>query len=109
MVGFCNSDWCGDKEDTKGISGSFFNFQSVPISWCFKKQLIVALSSSEAWYRAVAHYACQEILLKSLIVDLSLSDKENVQLFLNNQSTIELVNNLVVVYKRSKVYWYEIP
>jgi len=48
LVGFCNSDWCGDKEDTKGISGSFFNFQSVPISWCFKKQLIVALSSSEA-------------------------------------------------------------
>ncbi|XP_019445525.1 PREDICTED: uncharacterized protein LOC109349243 [Lupinus angustifolius] len=37
LVGFSDSDWCGDKEDRRSTSGYTFLVHGAPISWSSKK------------------------------------------------------------------------
>jgi len=48
LIGFSDSDWCGDITDRKSTSGYVFKFNDATISWCTKKQPVTALSSCEA-------------------------------------------------------------
>lgn len=71
-----------------------------PVSWCSRKQPIVATSTTEAEYIAAAE-CCKEILyLKSLIEEL-ITEKVEANLKVDNQSAIKLVKN-EVINRRSK-------
>ena len=48
LIGYSDSDWCGDLTDRKSTSGYVFKFNDAAISWCTKKQPVIALSSCEA-------------------------------------------------------------
>ena len=61
VFGYSDSDWCGDKDDRKNTAGYVFKFGTSPISWCSKKQSVVALSTCEAKYIAAAMAACQAL------------------------------------------------
>lgn len=98
---FSDSDWSGDKVDRKSTSGYFFRFLKAPISWCSKKQNVVALSSCEAEYIAVAQAACQVLWMESLLEELKLHYKKPVQLFVDNKSSINLAKN-PIAHGRSK-------
>jgi len=50
-----------------------FFFGSGVVSWSSKKQLTVALSSTEAKYRGVAIVACEAVWLQKLLLDLGQS------------------------------------
>jgi len=39
---YSNSDWCGDKSDRRSTTGYFFKVFGAPISWCSRKQPVVA-------------------------------------------------------------------
>ena len=66
-----------------------------PISWCSRKQAIVALSTTEAEYIAAAE-CCKELLyLKSLLQELT-NQEHQVKLKVDNQSAIQLIKNGVV-------------
>lgn len=43
LIGYSDSDWCGDLTDRKSTSGYVFKFNDTAISWCTKKQLVTAL------------------------------------------------------------------
>ena len=45
---YVDSDWGGDTESRKSISGWIIMFNGIPIVWGSKQQSIVELSSSEA-------------------------------------------------------------
>lgn len=45
LTGFSDLDWCGDQVDRRSTSGYLFKFLDAPISWCTKKQPVIALSS----------------------------------------------------------------
>ena len=49
---YSDADWAGDPDDPHSTTGNFFLMAGGPISWLSKKQLIVALSTSEAEYIA---------------------------------------------------------
>ncbi|KAL5168309.1 Retrovirus-related Pol polyprotein from transposon RE1 [Glycine soja] len=59
LIGHSNFDWCRDKIDTRSITACIFEFSGASISWCSKKQPVVALSSCEAEYIARAFATCQ--------------------------------------------------
>jgi hypothetical protein len=55
IVLYTDSDWAGDKDDRKSVSGFMLFLNGVLIAWRSKSQKTVALSSSEAEF-----YACGE-------------------------------------------------
>ena len=55
LILFSDSDWAGDKDDRRSISGYMLFLNGVLIAWRSKAQRVVALSSSEAEF-----YACGE-------------------------------------------------
>ncbi|GAU37837.1 hypothetical protein TSUD_56970 [Trifolium subterraneum] len=69
IVWFSDADWCGEKVDKKSTSGYVFKFQNALVSWCSKKQLVIALSSCEAEYVAGSLAACQASWLQSLLCE----------------------------------------
>ena len=48
VTGYCDSDWGGDIDSLKSTTGYVFIAGGAAISWCSKKQNVVARSSTEA-------------------------------------------------------------
>lgn len=101
LMGFSDSDWCGDKSDRKSTTGYIFKFGEAPVSWCSKKQQVVALSSCEAEYIAACMGSCQALWLQTLLEDLKIIGSGPVTLIVDNKSAINLAKN-PVAHGRSK-------
>ena len=64
IVGHSDADWAGSPTDRRSISRYCVFIGGNLISWKSKKQDIVARSSAEAEYRAMALATCELIWLK---------------------------------------------
>ena len=69
MKAFCDSDWAGDANDRRSITGFCIFLNSCLISWKSRGQKTVTLSSSEAEYVAVSE-VCTEVLFIKAIMDI---------------------------------------
>ena len=49
-IGYSDSDWARDLRDYCSVSGFTFLMAGAAISWSLKKQLLIALSSTEGKY-----------------------------------------------------------
>jgi len=54
LVGYSDSNWCGDIDDRKSTSGYVFLLGNTAFTWLSKKQPIVTLSTCEAEYVAAS-------------------------------------------------------
>ena len=57
LKGYSDSDWAGDKDDSKSTSGYLFSLSGASICWKSRKQQLIALSSTEAEYIALTEAA----------------------------------------------------
>ena len=57
LVVYLGSDWAGDKDSRRSVSGYIMYLLGVPILWKSKIQRTVALSSTEAEYYALSEAA----------------------------------------------------
>jgi hypothetical protein len=101
LHGYSDSDLAGDLDSRKSTSGVLFFLGKGPVSWQSIKQRVVALSSCEAEYIAVAIAACQGVWLACLLSELKDTDVEVPVLRVDNKSTISLIRN-PVHHDRSK-------
>ena len=65
------------------------------ISWKSKKQSVVARSSAEAEYRAMAIATCELLWLKHLLVELGESIPSPMKLVCDNQAALHIASNPV--------------
>ncbi len=65
------------------------------ISWISKKQITVALSSTEAEYRSLTIAACEIVWLQKLLLDLGHFVDVPIVIYCDNISSILLDNNPV--------------
>ena len=98
---FSDADMAGDIDGRRSTSIVLVFLGSAPISWLSLKQKVVALSSCEAEYVAVATVACQVVWLCRLLGEVTGVEAHPPALMVDNQPTIALANN-PVLHERSK-------
>ncbi|MCO5606038.1 hypothetical protein L7F22_060225 [Adiantum nelumboides] len=95
LHGFCDSDWAGDGDSRKSVSGYCFSLGSGIVSWISKKQPTVALSSTEAEYKAACFAACEAVWLRRILTDLGVQVATATTLQCDNQSCMAIAKNPV--------------
>jgi len=98
---YSDADWAGDPTDRRSTTGYCFFLGDSLISWRSKKQTVVARSSTEAEYRALAD-ATQELLwLRWLLEDMGVTHSAATNISCDNQSAIQIAHN-DVFHERTK-------
>ena len=97
LLGYSDSDWCGDLTDRRSTSGYVFKFNDTAISWCTKKQQVTALSSCESEYIVGTFSTCQALWLESMKKELRCQVLKPLTLMIDNKSAISLAKNLFTV------------
>ncbi|XP_068340318.1 uncharacterized mitochondrial protein AtMg00810-like [Pyrus communis] len=101
ITGYCDADWAGNSIDRKSTTGFCTFVGGNLVSWKSKKQTVVARSSAEAEYRAMASTACELIWLKGLLCDLGVFNHQSMSLFCDNQAAMHIASN-PVFHERTK-------
>ncbi|KAH8323020.1 hypothetical protein KR067_004494 [Drosophila pandora] len=74
FCGYLDANWAGDRLDRMSYTGYIYLLAGGPISWRSKKQRIVALSSTEAEYKALSAAFKEAIVMRRLIMEIGCGD-----------------------------------
>ena len=100
VIGYVDSDFAGDLDKRKSLTGYVFTLSGSVINCKATLQSIVALYTTEAKYMAATEVVKEAIWLKGLVGDLGLQRDDSV-VFCDNQSAIHLTKN-PMYHERSK-------
>lgn len=92
---FTDADWAGSITDRKSTSGYCTFVWGNLVTWRSKKQNVVARSSAEAEYRAMAQGVCEIIWLKRILEELQLPITLPMKLYCDNKAAISISQNPV--------------
>mmetsp|Transcript_27211 Transcript_27211/g.68699 ORF Transcript_27211/g.68699 Transcript_27211/m.68699 type:complete len:292 (-) Transcript_27211:415-1290(-) len=110
LSAYADADWAADEVGRRSTSGYVVLYNGTPIAWHSGLQSIVALSTCESEYIALAECAREISYLRTVVAFLRREDPNPTEVFEDNQGTIQLVEN-PVHHKRSKhieVRWHYI-
>lgn len=101
VEGFTDADWAGSPSDRRSTTGYCTFFGGNLVSWKSKKQTVVARSSAEAEYRAMAHTATELTWLQHFLQEIGFSAPTPIPLFCDNQAALHIASN-PVFHERTK-------
>ena len=101
IVGFCDADWAGSPIDRCSTLEYCVSVGGNLVSWKSKKQNVVARSSAEAEYRAMAVATCELIWIKQLLQELKFGNTQQMKLCCDNQAALHIASN-PVLHERTK-------
>uniref|UniRef100_A0A2N9HLJ3 Integrase catalytic domain-containing protein n=1 Tax=Fagus sylvatica TaxID=28930 RepID=A0A2N9HLJ3_FAGSY len=101
LQAYSDADWAGDPTDRRSTTGYCFLLGDSLISWRNKKQSVVARSSTEAEYRALADTTAELLWLRWLLQDLGIDCSTAVPIHCDNRSAIQIAHN-DVFHERTK-------
>jgi len=90
--GYVNSDFAGNLEKRKSITGYVFIIAGGAVSWVSKLQTVVALSTTEAEYMTTTQACKEAIWMKKLIEELG-HKQEKILLYCDSQSALHIARN----------------
>jgi hypothetical protein len=95
MMAYCDSDYAGDKDGRKSISGFVIYIQGCLISWKSRSQKSVTLSSTEAEYVAISEMCAEVMFLKQVLEFLKIKVTLPIIVRVDNVGAIYLAQNAV--------------
>jgi hypothetical protein len=95
LQAYCDSDYAGDKDGRKSVSGFIVYVLGCPISWKSRKQKAVTLSSSEAEYVAISELCAEIMFLKQVLEFLKIKVALPIIVRVDNVGAIYLANNAI--------------
>ncbi|KAM7509738.1 hypothetical protein LguiB_008613 [Lonicera macranthoides] len=101
IEGFSDADWAGSKVDRKSTSGYCIFVGGNLVSWKSKKQNVVARSSAESEYRAMAQSVCEIMWICQLLNEVGIKTSVPAKLWCDNQAAIHIASN-PVFHERTK-------
>ena len=77
------------------------------VAWRSKKQNVVARSSAEAEFRAVAHGVCEVLWIKRILEELKIPNPLPMKVYCDNKAAISIAHNLEVDkhFVKEKIEW----
>jgi hypothetical protein len=95
LEAFWDTNWAGDPDSRRSTTGFGVFLSPCLVSWCAKKQPVVARSSTEAEYRALATVTTEVYWLLMLLKDLRLSLPVPPTIWCDNIGALALASNPV--------------
>jgi hypothetical protein len=95
LVGYSDANYARDPEFAKSVSGCAFFLNGGAVSWFSKQQPVVALSSTESEYIALAAAASLATSLRNLLADIGCPQLAASLIHADNQPSIHIATNPV--------------
>ncbi|PON40426.1 Ribonuclease H-like domain containing protein, partial [Parasponia andersonii] len=92
---YTDADWAGSTVDRRSTSGYCTQVWGNLVTWRSKKQSVVARSSAEAEFRAVAQGICEGMWLTRLLKELGMTYEGPMKLYCDNKAAINITHNPV--------------
>ena len=93
MKAYCDSDFAGDVEHRKSVSGFIIYINGCPISWRSRGQKSVTLSSTEAEYVAISEVSTEILYILHILRFLGLQIELPIEVNVDNIGAIYLSQN----------------
>lgn len=101
LIGYSDADYANDRDTRRSTTGYVFMMCGGPITWTCQRQKSVSLSTTEAEYIAGSNASRETVWLRQLLLEIGHEQTDATTLYIDNQSTIKLIQN-PVFHKRSK-------
>ena len=92
VVGYSDSDFAGDLDERRSLTGYVFQLCGSCVSWKATLQSVVALSTTEAEFMSLTEAVKEAIWLHGFLGDLAVEQVDRV-VFCDNQSAIYLAKD----------------
>jgi hypothetical protein len=93
MQAYCDSDYSGDRDTRKSVSGYLIYFMGCLVAWRSRSQKSVTLSSTEAEYVACSEAATEIVFIRNLLEFLGLKIEYPILLNIDNIGAIYMAEN----------------
>ena len=95
LIVYTDSDWAGDRDNRRSVSGSILFLNGVPICWRSKLQKTVSLSSAEAEFYACAEAVKEVPFIVQILLFLGITVELPVKVKVDNVGAIYMSQNNV--------------
>ena len=92
---FTDADWAGSVTDRKSTSGYCTYVWGNLVTWRSKKQGVVARSSAEAEFRAMAQGICEGLWIYRVLEELKMTIELPLKLYYDSKAAISIAHNPV--------------
>jgi hypothetical protein len=93
LTGYYDADWGGDSNERRSTMGYVFFVGVGAVSWNCKRELIIALFTTEVEYMATSQCTKEAIWLRKLMADVGLVQNGATNIMCDNQGCIALAKN----------------
>ena len=94
LIAFSDSDYAGDTDTRRSVSGYVIYLCGAPISWRSKAQRSVTLSSTEAEWIALSEVAKEVLFIAQILKCMGIKVEYPIVIRVDNTAAIFLANNV---------------